>query len=72
MKKAIDHPFLKSFFCNHQGTGLELLNGVLNQQQLRGVPHRSHLTSVFVRKCQETAFVVIENTAQLFEGCVVS
>ena len=71
LKKAIDHPFSKTFFCNHQRTGLELLNGVLNQQEQKGAPYRRHLTSVFLWKCQETAFVVIENTAQLFEGCSI-
>ena len=72
VKKAKVHPFLKRFFCNHQGTGLELLNGVLNQQQQKGVLYRRQLTSVIFWKCQETGFVVLGSTAQLFEGWVVS
>ena len=46
VKKATNHPFLKSFFCDHQGTGLELLNGDLNQQEQKGVLYRRQLTSV--------------------------
>ena len=72
VKKATDHPFLKSFLCNHQGTGLELLDGVLNQQEQKGVLYRRQLTSVIFWKCQETGFVVLGNIAQLFEGWVMS
>ena len=72
LKKATDHIFLKTFLCNHQRTGLELLNGVLNQQEQKGVLYRRQLTSVIFWKCQGTGFVVLGNTVQLFECWVMS